>query len=155
MIKKLGLLGFSLTSALVLIVFGAMLLHYLDRADVYEPPPFKPAHAPEVLKDSATILDAMKDLATDPPLHALKSGSKGERAVFQRNPYYLPTVKARSWETALQDIRLSNYALSSKEAFIQVVSNGVPGTDHPGISGLTNQEWDSAYAQAKLLAAKN
>lgn len=152
MIKKLGLLGFSLASALVLIVFGSMLLHYLDREAVYNPAPFKPAHAPEVLKDSAAILAAMKDLSTDPPEHPLKSGLKGERAVFQRNQYYLPSNKARSWETALRDIRLSAYALSSKEAFIQVLSNGSPGTDHPGISGLTSAQWDSAYAQAKALA---
>ena len=106
MIKKLGLLGFSLASALVLIVFGSLLLHYLDREAVYNPPPFKPAHAPEVLKDSATIVKAMKELATDVPVHPLKSGAKGERAVFQRNQYYLPSNKARSWETALKDIRL-------------------------------------------------
>jgi hypothetical protein len=153
MIKKLGLLGISLVSTVVLVVFGTLLLHYLDREAVYNPPPFKPAHAPEVLKDSADIVIAMKELATEAPVHPLKSGAKGERAVFQRNQYYLPSNKARSWETALRDVRLGSYALSSKEAFIQVVSNGIPGTDHPGVSGLTSSEWDSAYAQAKALAA--
>jgi hypothetical protein len=152
MIKKLGLLGSTVASAFVLIVFGSMLLHYLDREAAYNPPPFKPAHAPEVLKDSAQIVTAMKDLATEVPVHPLKSGAKGERAVFQRNQYYLPSNKARSWETALKDIRLTEYALSSKDAFIQVLSNGMPGTDHPGISGLTSAQWDSAYAQAKALA---
>jgi hypothetical protein len=153
MIKKLGLLGITLLSALVLIVFGAMLLHYMDREAAYNPAPFKPAHAPEVLKDSAAIVQAMKELATEAPAHPLKSGAKGERAVFQRNSYYQPSNKARSWETTLRDLRLGSYALSSKDAFIQVLSNGIPGTDHPGISGLTSAEWDSAYAQAKALAA--
>ncbi|MEK7391280.1 MAG: hypothetical protein AAB214_01825, partial [Fibrobacterota bacterium] len=94
MIKKLGLLGSTLVSAFVLIVFGSMLLHYLDREAAYNPPAFKPAHAPEVLKDSAQIVAAMKELATDVPVHPLKSGAKGERAVFQRNQYYLPSNKA-------------------------------------------------------------
>ena len=101
-----------------------------------------------MLKDSTEILAAMKELATDAPLHPARSGPVGERAVFQRNPYYLPSVKSRSWETALNDIGLTEYALSSKEAFIQVVSRGLPGTDHPGISGLTSAQWDSAYAAA-------
>ena len=149
MIKKLGLLGSTIASALVLIVFGTLLLHYLDREAVYNPPPFKPAHAPEVLKDSAEIVTAMKAMAVDAPSHPAVSGSKGERAVFQRNPYYQPANKAHSWETELRDIRLTPYALSSKEAFIQVVSRGIPGTDHPGISGLTSAQWDSAYSAAK------
>jgi len=149
MIKKLGLLGSTIASALVLIVFGTLLLHYLDREAVYNPPPFKPAHAPEVLKDSAEIVTAMKAMAVDAPSHPAVSGPKGERAVFQRNPYYQPAIKAHSWETELRDIRLTPYALSSKEAFIQVVSRGIPGTDHPGISGLTSAQWDSAYSAAK------
>ena len=149
MIKKLGLLGSTVFSALLLIVFGTLLLHYLDREAALNPPAFKPAHAAEVLKDSALIVVAMKELAVDAPVHPLVSGPKGERAVFQRNQYYLPAIKAHSWETALRDVRLSSYALSSKEAFVQVVSRGVPGTDHPGISGLTSSQWDSAYAEAK------
>jgi hypothetical protein len=153
MIKKLGLLGTTLASALVLIVFGTLLLSYLDREAALDPPPFKPAHAPEVLKDSAAILAAMKELATDVPAHPAVSGKPGERAVFQRNPYYLPAIKAHSWETALEDIRSTEYALSSKDAFVQVVSRGLPGTDHPGISGLTSAQWDSAYAAAKASSA--
>jgi hypothetical protein len=149
MIKKLGLLGTTIASGLVLIVFGTLLLHYLDREAVFDPAPFKPAHAPEVLKDSAEILVAMKEMAIDAPAHPGISGAAGERAVFQRNPYYQPAIKAHSWETELEDIRLSPYALSSKEAFIQVVSRGLPGTDHPGVSGLTSAQWDSAYSAAK------
>lgn len=152
MIKKLGLLGSTLASAVVLIIFGTLLLHYLDREAVFDPPAFKPAHAPEVLKDSAEILKAMKELAIDVPVHPAVSGPQGERAVFQRNPYYQPAIKAHSWETSLLDIQLTPYALSSRDAFIQVVSHGIPGTDHPGISGLTSGQWDSAYATAKAIA---
>lgn len=154
MIKKLGLLGSTLASALVLLVFGTLLLHYLDREAVFNPAPFKPAHAPEVLKDSAEILVAMKELATDAPAHPAKSGAAGERAVFQRNPYYQPAIKAHSWETELKDIRLTPYALSSKDAFVQVVTRGLPGTDHPGVSGLTSAQWDSAYASAKAASGR-
>lgn len=154
MIKKLGLLGSTLVSGLVLIVFGTLLLHYLDREAALNPPPFKPAYAPEVLKDSAQILAAMKELAVAVPAHPGVSGAKGERAVFQRNPYYLPAIKAHSWETRLEDLRLTPYALSSKEAFIQVVSRGLPGTDHPGVSGLTSAQWDSVYSLAKAHATR-
>ena len=152
MMKKFGLIGVSVFSALVILVFGSLLLHYAQRRDALNPPPWKPAHAPEVLKDSGAILVAMRELATDSAVHPLKSGIKGERAVFQRNPYYRPLPIARSWETALEDIRLTPYALSSKEAFEQVLSQGLPGTDHPGISGLTSAEWDSAYQAAKAAA---
>lgn len=146
---KFGPVVLSVVSALVILVFGSMLLAYMDREAALNPPPWKQPHAPEVLKDSAAILVAMKELAVDAAVHPAVSGPKGERAVFQRNNYYQPEVKSRSWETALKDIRLSPYALSSKEAFIEVVSRGIPGTDHPGISGLTEAEWDSAYKAAK------
>lgn len=152
MMKKFAMAGISVFSALVILVFGSLLLHYEDRIDALDPPPWKPAHAPEVLKDSAAILVAMRELATDGAIHPLRSGPKGERAVFQRNPYYLPVPVARSWETALKDIRLSPYALSSEEAFVEVLSRGIPGTDHPGISGLTSAEWDSAYRAARAAA---
>jgi len=152
MMKKFGLIGVSVISALVILVFGSLLLHYESRVEALDPPAWKPAHAPEVLKDSGAILVAMAELATDSAVHPLKSGPKGQRAVFQRNPYYQPPTKAHSWETALKDIRLSPYALSSKEAFIKAVSDGIPGTDHPGVSGLTSAEWDSAYQAAKAAA---
>lgn len=149
MIKKLGLLGSSLLSAIVLIIFGTLLLHYMDRQAALNPPPFKRAYAPEVLKDSAQILTAMKELAIAAPAHPGVAAPKGERAVFQRNPDYQPAIKAHSWETRLEDPRLTPYALSSKEAFIRVVSRGLPGTDHPGVSGLTSAQWDSAYSAAR------
>jgi hypothetical protein len=152
MMKNFGMIGVSIASALVILVFGSLLLHYESRIDALDPPAWKSAHAPEVLKDSGAILVAMRELATDSAVHPLKPGSKGERAVFQRNPYYQPATIARSWETTLKDIRLSPYALSSKEAFVTAVSRGIPGTDHPGISGLTSAEWDSAYQAAKASA---
>ena len=149
MMKKFGLIGVSVFSALVILVFGSLLLHYESRIDALDPPAWKPAHAPEVLKDSASIELAMKELAVEAPEHPLKPGVAGDRAVFQRNPYYQPNPIARSWETSLEDIRISPYALSSKDAFVEVLSRGIPGTDHPGISGLTSAEWDSAYQAAK------
>jgi len=151
--KNILVVSVSVVSALVILIFGSLLLHFEARKDALDPPPWKPAHAPEVLKDSGEISVAMRELAVDSPLHLLKSGPAGERAVFQRNPYYLPNPIGRSWETALNDIRLGSYALSSEDAFIKVLSDGLPGTDHPGISGLTKPEWDSAYAQAKADAA--
>jgi|GEM_PF-1924462 len=152
--KKNILMGVvAVVSVLVIVIFGSLLLHFEERKDALEPPPWGPAHAPEVLKDSGEIEVAMRELAVDSPVHPLKSGPAGERAVFQRNPYYLPNPIGRSWETALDDIRLTPYALSSEDAFIKVLSDGLPGTDHPGISGLTRSEWDSAYAQAKSDAA--
>jgi len=150
--KNFGTIGVSILSALVILVFGSLLLHYESRIDALDPPAWKPAHAPEVLKDSGAILVAMRELATDSAVHPLKPGTKGDRAVFQRNPYYQPQPLARSWETALKDVRLTPYALSSEEAFVQVLSRGIPGTDHPGISGLTSAEWDSAYRAAKAAA---
>ena len=147
--KNFGTLFVSIVSALVIVVFGSLFLHYESRIDALDPPPWKSAHAPEVLKDSGAILVAMRELATDSAVHPLKPGTKGERAVFQRNPYYLPSTIARSWETTLKDVRLTPYALSSKEAFVVAVSRGIPGTDHPGISGLTSAEWDSASQSAK------
>jgi hypothetical protein len=154
MIKKLGLLGSSLLSTIVLIIFGTLLLHYLDREAALNPPPFKRAHAPEVLKDSAQILVAMKELATAAPAHPGVAAPEGERAVFQRNPDYQPAIKAHSWETRLEDIHLTPYALSSREAFVQVATRGLPGTDRPGVSGLTPAQWDSAYAAAKARASR-
>jgi hypothetical protein len=150
--KNILMVCISVVSSLVILVFGSLLLHFEARKDALEPPPWKPAHAPEVLKDSGEIAVAMGELAVDTPVHPLESGPAGERAVFQRNPYYLPVPIGRSWETALEDIRRTPYALSSEDAFIRVLSNGLPGTDHPGISGLTKPEWDSAYAQAKAVA---
>src|ERR1035437_2384779 len=150
--NNFGIIIVSFVSALVILVFGSLLLHYESRIDALDPPPWNPAHAPEVLKDSGAILVAMRELAIDSAIHPLKSGLKGERAVFQRTPYYLPSPIARSWESALKDIRLTPYALSSKEAFVQVLSQGMPGTDHPGISGLTSAEWDCAYHAAKAVA---
>jgi len=147
--KNILMGGVAVVSVLVILIFGSLLLHFEARKAALDPPPWKAAHAPEVLKDSGEIEVAMRELAMDSPAHPLKSGPAGERAVFQRNPYYLPNPIGRSWETALNDIRLSPYALSSEDAFIKVLSDGLPGTDHPGISGLTRPEWDSAYAQAR------
>lgn len=150
--NNFGTICVSIVSALVILVFGSLLLHWESRIDALDPPAWKPAHAPEVLKDSGAIEVAMRELATDSAAHPLLPGIKGERAVFQRNPYYLPSPVARSWETKLKDIRLTPYALSSKDAFVEAVSRGIPGTDHPGVSGLTSAEWDSAYLAAKAAA---
>lgn len=151
MFKNIGLLAATLLGALVLVIFGSGLLHFLDRETVLAGvgnPPYKSAHAPEVFKDTSGIPALMDSMAVDSAAHPLVVGAKGERAVFQRNPWYQPQL-GQSWETALKDVRKSPFALSSKENFILAVSRGLPGTDHPGISGLTSAQWDSLYSAAK------
>jgi len=151
MIKNIGLLAATLGGALVLVIFGVALLHYMDRETVLAGvgnPPYKSAHAPEVFKDTTGIPALMDSMAVDTVKHPLVVGEKNERAVFQRNPWYQPKL-GHSWETALKDVRKSPFALSSKENFVAAVTRGTPGADHPGVSGLTSAEWDSLYAWAK------
>lgn len=151
MIKNIGLGAATIGGALILVIFGSAFLHYLDRETVLAGignPPYKGAYRPEVFKDTTAIPSVMASMATDTAAHPKAVGQPGARAVFQRNPWYQPD-SGRSWETALKDVRKSAFALSSKENFILAVSRGVPGVDHPGVSGLTGAQWDSLYNWAK------